>query len=83
MSMDDVKYCGSVDWAGVDATKVDDEFSRAAENGSLVVASESSPGEYAIRQVVKTGQGASTIGLDTATRRVFLTTAEYGSPLQV
>jgi DNA-binding beta-propeller fold protein YncE len=82
MSTDDGKVLADLPIGQtVDATKVDGEDVLAScRDGSLSVASESSPGKYVIRQVVKTGQGASTMGLDTATHRVFLPTAEYREP---
>jgi sugar lactone lactonase YvrE len=62
----------------VDAIKLDDGQAFASTAGSqLFVASETSPGKYAIVQTVKTGDGARTMGLDPTTHRIYLPAAEY------
>ena len=66
---------------GVDATKIDGGQAFAScRDGSLAVASEKSPGNYEIVQVVKTPIGARTMGLDPTTHRIYLPTAEFEEP---
>ncbi len=51
--------------AGVDATKIDaGQAFASCRDGSLAVASETSPGKFEIVQTVKTPQGARTMGVD-------------------
>jgi DNA-binding beta-propeller fold protein YncE len=67
--------------AGVDATKVDAGHAFAScRDGSLAVASETSPGKFEIVQTVKTPQGARTMGVDPTTHRIYLPTAEFEEP---
>jgi hypothetical protein len=67
--------------AGVDATKVDrGQAFASCRDGSLAVASETSPGKFAIVETVKTPEGARTMGIDTATHRIYLPTAEFEPP---
>jgi DNA-binding beta-propeller fold protein YncE len=67
--------------AGVDATKFDRGKAFAScRDGSLAVASETSPGKFEIVQSVKTPQGARTMGVDPTTHRIYLPTAEYEEP---
>jgi DNA-binding beta-propeller fold protein YncE len=62
----------------VDAIKLLDGQAFASTAGSqLFVAGETAPGKYAIVQTVKTGEGARTMGVDAATRRIYLPAAEY------
>jgi hypothetical protein len=62
----------------VDAIKLIDGQAFASTAGAqLFVAGETAPGKYAIAQTVKTGEGARTMGVDTATRRIYLPAAEY------
>jgi hypothetical protein len=64
--------------AGVDATKVDaGQAFASCRDGSLAVASETSPGKFEIVQTVKTPQGARTMGIDPTTHRIYLPTAEF------
>jgi hypothetical protein len=64
--------------AGVDATKVDSGQAFAScRDGSLAVASETSPGKFEIVQTVKTPTGARTMGVDPTTHRIYLPTAEF------
>ena len=64
--------------AGVDAVKFDNGQAFASTAGSqLFVASEQSPGKFAMAQTVKTGDGARTMGLDPATHRIYLPAAEF------
>jgi hypothetical protein len=64
--------------AGVDATKVDQGQAFAScRDGSLAVASETSPGKFEIVQTVKTPQGARTMGIDPTTHTIYLPTAEF------
>jgi hypothetical protein len=67
--------------AGVDATKVDGGQAFAScRDGSLAVASETSPGKFEIVQTVKTPQGARTMGIDPTTHKIYLPTAEFEEP---
>jgi len=64
--------------AGVDATKVDaGQAFASCRDGSLAVATETSPGKFEIVQTVKTPQGARTMGIDPTTHRIYLPTAEF------
>jgi DNA-binding beta-propeller fold protein YncE len=64
--------------AGVDATKVDaGQAFASCRDGSLAVASETSPGKFEIVQTAKTPQGARTMGIDPTTHRIYLPTAEF------
>jgi DNA-binding beta-propeller fold protein YncE len=63
---------------GVDATKVDaGQAFASCRDGSLAVASETSPGKFEIVQTAKTPQGARTMGIDPTTHRIYLPTAEF------
>jgi DNA-binding beta-propeller fold protein YncE len=63
--------------AGVDATVVHGGRAFAScRDGSLTVAAEKS-GKYEVTQVVKTPVGARTMGLDPATHKIYLPTAEF------
>ena len=62
--------------AGVDATKVMDGRAFAScRDGSLTVASEKS-GKFDVEQVVKTPEGARTMGADETSHLIYLPTAE-------
>ena len=64
--------------AGVDATKIDNGQAFAScRDGTLAVVSETSPGKFAVTQTVKTGQGAGTMGVESATHKIYLPTADY------
>jgi hypothetical protein len=65
----------------VDATKLDagQAFASTA-GGVLSVASETSPGVFAIVQSVKTGPGARTMAVDPTIHRIYLPTANYDEP---
>lgn len=78
MSTVDGKVLGSVDiGAGVDATQVDGRQAFAScRDGKLVVAGEKS-GQYAAEQTVATPDGARTMGLDAATHKLYLPTAQF------
>ena len=79
MSTDDGKVITDLPiGAGVDATKFDrGQAFASCRDGSLAVASETSPGKFEIVQTVKTPQGARTMGIDTTTHRIYLPTAEF------
>lgn len=63
--------------AGVDATGFNEGVAFAScRDGSLSVASEKT-GSFAIEQTVKTPDGARTMGIDAATHRIYLPTAEF------
>jgi DNA-binding beta-propeller fold protein YncE len=62
----------------VDAIKlIDGEAFASTAGAQLFVAGETASGKYAIVQTVKTGEGARTMGVDPATRRIYLPAAEY------
>jgi DNA-binding beta-propeller fold protein YncE len=62
----------------VDAIKLLDGQVFASTAGSqLFVAAETGGGKYAMLQTVKTGEGARTMGVDSASKRIYLPTAEY------
>jgi DNA-binding beta-propeller fold protein YncE len=64
--------------AGVDATKFDaGQAFASCRDGSLAVASETSPGKFEIVQTVKTPTGARTMGIDPTTHTIYLPTAEF------
>jgi hypothetical protein len=64
--------------AGVDATKFDGgEAFASCRDGSLVVASEKPSGQFEVTQVVKTPEGARTMGIDSSTHTIYLPTAEF------
>lgn len=65
--------------AGVDATAVDaGQAFASCRDGSLTVVGEKS-GKYEVAQVVNTPQGAKTLGVDPATHKIYLPTAEFES----
>jgi hypothetical protein len=67
--------------AGVDATQNNGTQAFAScRDGSLAVAAETSPGKFEIVQTVKTPTGARTMGLDPATQKIYLPTAEFEEP---
>jgi DNA-binding beta-propeller fold protein YncE len=62
--------------AGVDATKImAGEAFASCRDGSLIVAVEKA-GKYEVEQVVKTPEGARTMGIDEASQKIYLPTAE-------
>lgn len=64
--------------AGVDATKIEGDLAFAScADGSLAVASETSPGKFEIVQTVKTPAGARTMGVDPTTHMIYLPTSEF------
>ncbi|HEY7302760.1 MAG TPA: YncE family protein [Bryobacteraceae bacterium] len=79
MSTDGGKILGSLPiGAGVDATKLDEgEAFASCRDGSLVVVSEKSTGQFEVSQVVKTPGGARTMGIDSSTHTIYLPTAEF------
>jgi DNA-binding beta-propeller fold protein YncE len=79
MSIDDGKVLADLPIGeGVDATKTyNGQAFASCRDGSLVVAGESSPGKFQIAQTVKTPAGARTMGLDPASKRIYLPTAEF------
>jgi outer membrane protein assembly factor BamB len=78
MSTDGGKIVASLPiGAGVDATKFDrGQAFASCRDGSLVVVSEKS-GTFTVAQVVKTPEGARTMGIDSSTHAVYLPTAEF------
>jgi hypothetical protein len=63
---------------GVDAVKLDGGEAFASTAGAeLYVARETSAGTFGIVQIVKTGEGARTMGLDPGTHRIYLPSADY------
>jgi hypothetical protein len=66
--------------AGVDATATDGSRAYAScGDGSLVVAGEKD-GKWQVDQIVKTPNGARTMGLDAGTTQIYLPTAEFETP---
>jgi DNA-binding beta-propeller fold protein YncE len=62
----------------VDAVKLDGAEVFASTAGSqLFVGGETSPGKFGIVQIVGTGDGARTMGLDSTTHRIYLPAAEF------
>ncbi|MDQ6760971.1 MAG: YncE family protein [Acidobacteriota bacterium] len=62
----------------VDAVKFEGGQAFASTAGSqLFVASETSPGKFALIQTVKTGDGARTMAIDPTTHRIYLPAAEF------
>jgi len=79
MSTDDGKVLSDLPIGErVDATKVENgQVFASCRDGSLSVAREEAPGKYEIVQVVKTHVGASTMGIDSSTHRIYLPAAEF------
>jgi DNA-binding beta-propeller fold protein YncE len=66
--------------AGVDATATDGVQAFAScGDGSLIVAGEKN-GKWQVEQIVKTPNGARTMGLDLSTHTIYLPTAEFEAP---
>jgi hypothetical protein len=64
--------------AGVDAVKLDGGQAFAScGDGTLAVAAETTPGKWEVVQTVKTPDGARTMGIDSATHRIYMPTAEF------
>jgi hypothetical protein len=61
----------------VDAIKLIDGQAFASTAGAQLFVAGETAGKYAIVQTVKTGEGARTMGVDAAKRRIYLPTAEY------
>jgi hypothetical protein len=82
MSTDDGKVMANLPIGeSVDATKIENGQAFAScRDGTLTVAGETSPGKFEIVQTVKTRPGARTMGVDPATRRIYLPTAEFEEP---
>jgi len=79
MSTDDGKVLADLPiGAGVDAAKMDTGQAFAScRDGSLAIVSETAPGKFTLVQTLKTGPGAGTMGIDSATHRIYLPTADY------
>ncbi len=79
MSTDGGKILASLPiGAGVDATKFDNgEAFASCRDGSLVVISEKVPERFEVAQIVKTPEGARTMGIDSSTHTIYLPTAEF------
>jgi DNA-binding beta-propeller fold protein YncE len=66
--------------AGVDATKIDHGQAFAScRDGSLTVVGQKD-GKYVVEQVVKTRDGARTMGADPTTNTIYLPTSEFEAP---
>jgi hypothetical protein len=64
----------------VDAVKLEGGQAFASTAGGVLsVASETSPGQFAVVQSVKTAEGARTMGVDPGTHRIYLPSAVYES----
>jgi hypothetical protein len=62
----------------VDAVKLEGEQVFASTAGAqLFVASETSPEKFQVLQVIPTGEGARTMGVDSSTDRIYLPSADY------
>lgn len=81
MSTEDGKVLASLPLgAGVDATAVDGSHAFAScRDGSLTIVGEKS-GSFAVEQVVKTAVGSRTLGIDTATHKIYLPSVLYETP---
>jgi len=81
MSTDDGKVLADLPiGAGVDAVKYHGGFAFAScGDGSLTVAQEKA-GKFEVVQIVKTPNGARTMGMDESTMTVYLPTAEFEAP---
>jgi hypothetical protein len=67
--------------AGVDATKFHaGQAFASCGDGSLIVAGEKA-GKFEVEQVVKTPNGARTMGVDDSTNTLYLPTAEFEAPV--
>jgi hypothetical protein len=82
MSTDDGKVLADLPiGVSVDATKIDNGQAFAScRDGTLTVASETSPGKFEIVQTVKTRPGARTMALNPTTHKIYLPTAESEEP---
>ncbi len=82
MSTEDGKVVASLPiGAGVDATRVDHGQAFAScRDGSLTVVGRKD-GKYVVEQVVKTAEGARTMGVDPTTNTIYLPTAEFEAPV--
>jgi hypothetical protein len=81
MSTDDGKVLADLPiGAGVDATKFHAGLAFAScGDGSLIVVGEKA-GKFEVEQVVKTPNGARTMGVDESTSTIYLPTAEFQAP---
>jgi len=79
MSSEDGKILGDVPVGDhVDAVKIENgQIFASAADGTLSIARETAEGKLEIVQTVATPKGARTMGVDSATHRIFLPTAEY------
>jgi hypothetical protein len=65
----------------VDATKFDSgQVFASCRDGSLIVAAESSSGQFSVIQTVKTPDGANTMALDPTSHKIYLPTSESLPP---
>jgi hypothetical protein len=67
---------------GVDAVKFDGDIFASCGDGTLTVVRESPPGKFQIVQTVQTPRGARTMGVDPASRTLYLPTAEMLPPAE-
>ena len=81
MSTTDGKVLSSVPiGAGVDATGfLDGQAVASTADGNLTIAAEKG-GKLEVVQTVKTSQGARTLGIDTAAKKIFLPTSQFEAP---
>lgn len=63
--------------AGVDAVKFADDIFASCGDGKLTVARETEPGRFQVVQILKTRQGARTMGVDPTSHTAYLPTAEF------
>lgn len=68
--------------AGADGAAFDNgyAYSSNGQDGNMTVVGETSPGKFAVAATIETQRGARTIGVDHATHKIYLPTAEFGPP---
>jgi DNA-binding beta-propeller fold protein YncE len=69
--------------AGVDAAAYDPDSAMifvSTTDGNIHVFHEDSPDKYSVVETIPTQYGAKTMGLDSKTHRLFLDTADFGTP---
>jgi hypothetical protein len=80
MSTQDGKILGDLPiGAGVDATGFAGDAFASCRDGTLTVARETAAGQFEVVQTVHTPIGARTLGLDPASRTLYLPTAQFGA----
>lgn len=82
MSTESGKVLADLDiGAGCDSARFDNGYAFAScRDGTLAVAKETSPGKFAVVQMLKTKPGAKTLDVDAKTHKLYLPTAEFLEP---